>query len=241
MIKTDKYELYKGDCLELMKDIPDKSVDLIVTSPPYNIGNMHSNHLKFGTYNGNNMKEEDYQKWQIEVLNEMCRILKDEGSIFYNHKVRIKNGKAIHPLEWIFKTNLILKQEITWNQKKSANCDKIRFFPFSERIYWLTKSSKVKIKNNLCLSDVWECVPTHKRKETGHIAVMPQQIVDNILSSFENIEEKIVFDPFMGVGTTGVECVKKCNFIGVEIDDNYFNIAKDRIENTYKKLNRNIS
>lgn len=91
-------DLRQGDCLELMKDIPNNSIDLIITSPPYNIGKMHSNKLQFGTYNGNDMKEEKYQEWQIKVLNECFRILKDDGSVFYNHKVRIKNGKAIHPL-----------------------------------------------------------------------------------------------------------------------------------------------
>lgn len=125
-----KIDLRRGDCLELMKDIPDNSIDLIITSPPYNIGKMHSNQLQFGTYDGNDMKEEDYQEWQIKVLNECFRILKDDGSMFYNHKVRIKNGKAIHPLEWTKKSNFILKQEITWDMGKSANCDKIRFFSF---------------------------------------------------------------------------------------------------------------
>lgn len=120
--------------------------------------------------------------------------------------------------------------------KEKCNCDKIRFFPFSERIYWMTKNPKVKIKNNLRLSDVWECVPTHKRKETGHIAVMPNDIVFNILSSIENIEDKVVLDNFMGSGTT-VVVAKKLNvnkFIGIEINDTYFKIAKERIDNVLK-------
>ena len=233
MVGNDRFELHKGDCLEIMKDILDESIDIIITSPPYNIGKMHSNKTQFGTYSGNDMKEFDYQQWQLDIFKEYKRILKPDGSIFYNHKVRIKNGKAINPLEWILKTDFILKQEITWNQKKSANCDKIRFFPFSERIYWLTKDPKVKIKNNLCLSDVWECVPSHKRKETGHIAVMPDKIVFNILSSIENIEEKTVLDNFLGSGTTGKVCrdfnVKK--FIGIELSDEYYALAYNRINN----------
>ena len=102
-------DLRQGDWLEVMKDIPDVRIDLIITSPPYNIGKMHSNQLQFGTYNGNDMKEEEYQEWQIKVLNECFRILKDDGSMFYNHKVRIKNGKAIHPLEWIKKIKFYIK------------------------------------------------------------------------------------------------------------------------------------
>lgn len=221
-------DLRQGDCLEIMKDIPDKSIDLIITSPPYNIGNMKSNTIKYGTYNGNNMKEGDYQSWQIEVLNECFRVLKDEGSMFYNHKVRIKKGLAIHPLEWIFQSKFLLKQEITWDMGKSANCDKIRFFPFSERVYWLVKDRKTKLYNKDNLSDVWRVVPTHRRKDTGHIAVMPEMIVNNILN---NIDGDVVLDPFMGSGTTGVVCRDlNRNFIGIELDEDYINIAKNRIQ-----------
>lgn len=160
-------DLRLGDCLEVMKTIPDNTIDLIITSPPYNIGKMHSNKTQYGTYDNNDMKEIDYQKWQITVLNECFRVLKNNGSMFYNHKVRIKNGLAIHPIQWITKSQLILKQEIVWDMGKSANCDKIRFFPFSERIYWLVKNKDTKLNNELCLSDVWRIVPNNNRKERG--------------------------------------------------------------------------
>ena len=221
-------DLRQGDCLEVLKTIPDNSIDCIITSPPYNIGKMHSNHLQFGTYAGNDMKEDEYQEWQIEVLNECFRVLKTNGSMFYNHKVRIKNGLAIHPLQWILKSNFLLKQEITWDMGKSANCDKIRFFPFSERIYWLVKDSKTKINNINNLSDVIRCVSTNKRKDTGHIAVMPENISDFILDSV--LDCKIVLDLFLGSGTTGVSAVKhNMDFIGIELDQKYFEIAKERI------------
>lgn len=217
-----------GDCLEIMGYMPSESVDLIITSPPYNIGKMHSNHLQFGTYVGNDMKETDYQEWQIKVLNECFRILKPEGSMFYNHKVRIKQGVAIHPLEWVLKSNFILKQEITWDMGKSANCDKIRFLPFSERIYWLTNSPKTKLKNELRLSDVWRVVPTHKRKDIGHIAVMPEGIVSNILQS---VEGQIVFDPFVGSGTTcKVAYENNRDYVGVEYSAEYVALAQERLQ-----------
>ena len=220
---------YQGDCLEVMKTFEDKSVDLIITSPPYNIGKFHSNHLQFGTYNGNDMNESDYQCWQVKVLNECYRVLKDDGSMFYNHKVRIKNGLAIHPIEWLLKSNFKLKQEITWDLGKSANCDKIRFFPFSERIYWLVKNSKTKLRNELCLSDVWRLVPKNKRKDTGHLAVMPIEIVDNILKSFP--DKRIVLDPYIGSGTTALACMGLGKeFIGIEIAEEYCDIIKERVD-----------
>lgn len=222
-------DLRQGDCLDVLKSIPSESIDCIITSPPYNIGKMHSNHLQFGTYAGNDMKENEYQEWQINVLNECYRVLKHNGSMFYNHKVRIKNGLAIHPLQWVLKSKFMLKQEITWDMGKSANCDKIRFFPFSERIYWLVKDNKTKINNINNLSDVIRCVPTSKRKDTGHIAVMPENISDILLDSVLDCE--IVLDPFLGSGTTGVSAVKhNMNFIGIELDTKYFEIAKERIE-----------
>jgi len=231
-------DLRLGDCLEVLKNTDNNTIDCIITSPPYNIGKMHSNHLQFGTYDGNDMKEEEYQNWQIEVLNECYRVLKDNGSMFYNHKVRIKNGQAIHPLEWIFKSKFILKQEITWDMGKSANCDKIRFFPFSERIYWLVKNPKTKLYNKECLSDVWRLVPTHKRKETKHIAVMPDKIVKNILNA---TDYNLILDPFMGIGTTGVACKNlNRNFIGIELDPTYFNIAKTRLADLVEVINNGI-
>jgi modification methylase len=222
------------DCVEGMERLLAKygegCVDIIITSPPYNIGKMHSNQLQFGTYDGNDMKELDYQEWQLKVLDLCYRLLKPEGSMFYNHKVRIKNGQAIHPLEWVLKSPFILKQEITWDMGKSANCDKIRFFPFSERIYWLTKNPKTKIRNELNLSDVWRVVPTHKRKETGHIAVMPEEIVVNILSS---VEGDIVFDPFAGSGTTA-KVTRDFNrsFLGFEISSDYHELTNERLKNS---------
>lgn len=220
-------KIYNVDCLEGMKLLKNESIDLIITSPPYNIGNMHSNSLQFGSYAGNNMNERDYQRWQIDVLKECFRILKPTGSMFYNHKVRIKLGKAIHPLEWLLQTPFVIKQEITWDMGKSANCDKIRFFPFSERIYWLAKDAKVKLSNRLCLSDVWRLVPTHQRKNTGHIAVMPIEIVDNILSC---VDGSVVLGPFAGTGTTLIAAKNALrDYIGFELNEQYYHTANTRI------------
>lgn len=88
-----------GDCLEIMRKIPDGSIDLIVTSPPYNIGNNHhtGNKRHYSYYD--NFPEREYQLWQIEVLNECFRILSTNGSLIYNHKNRLKVGVQITPYE----------------------------------------------------------------------------------------------------------------------------------------------
>ena len=132
--------LKQGDCLELMKGLPDENVDLILTSPPYNIGNTHHTQNKRHHPYGDDMKETDYQEWQIRVLNECYRILKKEGSMIYNHKNRIKDGVQSTPYEWILKTKFIIKQEMVWING-SPNFEKTRFYPFTERLYWLAKDS----------------------------------------------------------------------------------------------------
>ena len=141
--------------------------------------------------------------------------------------VRNASEYAIHPISWIINTRFTLKQEIVWDMGKSANCDTIRFFPFSERIYWLVKDKKTKLHNINNLSDVWRIVPTHKRKDTGHIAVMPEKIVTNILNS---INGNLVLDPMNGSGTTTKMAQKLGrNFIGIEISKEYCEIASQRL------------
>ena len=237
MENNENITLWQGDCLELMKDIPNGSVDIIITSPPYNLGNTHHTGGKrfkpYGKYN-DDMKELDYQAWQVEVLNECFRILKDDGSLLYNHKNRISKGVQITPYQWILKTDFIVKQEIVW-QNGSQNFDKIRFYPFTERIYWLAKSPKTKLFNAINHHDVftksdWNSVGTKGKFKRA----FPVKMVDDLLTCFPNAE--VVLDPFMGSGTTGVACKNlNRNFIGIELDENYFEIAKNRILETNKE------
>lgn len=236
MKKIDFNQIHNIKCEDGMQKLINKGVkfDLIITSPPYNIKDFHANHLKYENYRGNNMKECNYQKWQLSCLDMMHKLLKNDGSLWYNHKVRISNGKAIHPLEWLFQTNFILKQEIVWNQKKGANVDKCRCFPFSERIYWLTKDSKVKLYNKINIKDVWDIFPKHTRKTYNHPAVMELEVVEKIYKLYENIykdkNEILVLDPFAGVGTSFMPIInnKKYKYIGFDVDDNYIQTFEKR-------------
>ena len=226
--------VYNADCLEGLRSLPSDSVDLIVTSPPYNIGNFNYAGKDIGTYFGNNMSEEAYQAWQLDVLAECFRVLKPSGSLFYNHKVRIKDGKATHPLEWLLRSEFGLKQVITWDQAKGANSQKVRYFPFSERIYWMTKDAKVKALNDACLTDVWRVVPTHRRSQTSHLAVMPEKIVENIL---DTMPADNVLDPFAGSGTT-LAVAKRYgkDFLGFEIDERYYEAIIQRLDDVVQAI-----
>jgi modification methylase len=211
-----------------MKSIPDGSVDLIITSPPYNLGAKHHTGNNYHAPYNDNMPEIDYQLWQIKVLNECFRILSEDGSIFYNHKNRIRNGQQITPYEWLLKTSFVIKQELVWFNG-SQNFDKIRFYPMTERIYWMAKSNKTKLFNVINHHDFFnknEWKPQGVDKK--HSRSYPVELCTDIIKCFEN--SKTIFDPFMGSGTTGLASkFMGKDFIGIELNDKYFEIAKARI------------
>lgn len=228
----DINNIYNIDCLEGLKQLPNESIDLIITSPPYNLGKTHhtGNH-RFESYNQYNddMPEDLYQKWQIEILNECYRVLKQNGSMWYNHKNRIKNGVQITPYEWILKSNFIVKQEIIW-ENGSQNFDKIRFYPMTERVYWLAKNHTTKMFNiinhhDFFKRDEWQPVKT----KGTHKRAFPEKMCTDIISCFPDAD--IILDPFMGSGTTAIASIRmNKHYIGFEIDQAYCDIAKERIE-----------
>ena len=231
--------LINGDCLMEMKKIPDCSVDLVVTSPPYNKGfyDKHTpsktdvwkqRNISYGAYKDNRMPE-DYIKWQTDCIKEMVRIIKPNGSIFYNIKPVIANHRLVFPT-YVFDFNI--RQQIIWNRKSTPQLAPIRFFPTTEIIYWITKTNiqpKFQRKGLLFDKEVWELSPKPMKE---HPAPFPIELPTNCIIATTN-ENDIVLDPFMGSGTTGVACKNlNRNFIGIEIDKGYFEIAKQRIENT---------
>lgn len=221
-------DLRQGDCLEILKSLPDKSIDLIITSPPYNLGNgHHTGNNRHKAYD-DNMPEKEYQEWQIKVLNECFRVLTDDGSMLYNHKNRIKKGVQITPYEWLLKTNFVIKQELVWFNR-SQNFDKIRFYPMTERVYWLAKSPQTKLFNAINHHDVFDTKDWKPEGTKGvHTRAFPLQMPLDLMKCFP--EANNILDPFMGSGTVGVACVlQNRNFIGIEVNYEYFNLAEQRI------------
>ena len=224
-------KIYNIDCLERLKQLDDECVDLIITSPPYNLGKAHhTGNNRFKAYNEYNddMPEELYQKWQIEILNECYRVLKNNGSLWYNHKNRIKNGQQIEPYRWLYNTSFIIKQEIVW-QNGSQNFDKCRIYPMTERVYWLTKDSKTKLFNAINHHDVftrseWKPVKTKGEFKRAY----PEKMVEDIIACFP--DSKIILDPFSGSGTTCfVSKQMGKNYIGFELSKEYCDIAEKRL------------
>ena len=231
-------KLICGDVLEELKKIQDESVDLIITSPPYNLGNNHHTGNNRHKAYEDNMPEEEYQNWQIQSLMHCWRVLKTTGSMFYNHKNRIKEGLQISPYEWIYKTKFIIKQEIVW-ENGSQNFDKIRFYPMTERIYWLSKSRETKLNNIINHKDYFgrnEWVPV--KTKYSHKRAFPLQMPIDIISCFS--EAKTILDPFMGSGTVGIACKKMGrDFIGIEINPDYFTLSQRNIDDTEDEYYKN--
>lgn len=226
MIELNK--IYNMDCKDGLKLLDDNSIDLIITSPPYNLGEEHhTGNNKFKAYStySDNLPENDYQYWQKNIINECYRVLKGDGSMFYNHKNRIRDGKQISPYEWLLKTEMTIKQELVWFNG-SQNFDKCRFYPMTERIYWLSKSTDTKFNNNINHHDYFEW--TAEGTDKQHKRAFPLKMVKDIINCFP--PEITVLDIFMGSGTTATACINtNRNFIGFEIDRHYCEMANKRI------------
>jgi site-specific DNA-methyltransferase (adenine-specific) len=224
-----------GDCLDVLRIMPDEYIDLIFTSPIYNLGNNHHTRSKRINPYDDNMPELEYQQWQLAILNECFRVLKNGGSMWYNHKNRIKNGVQITPYEWLLQSNFIIKQEIIWFNQ-GPNFDKVRFYPMTERLYWLVKSPKTKMINvinhhDLFTTQDWKPEGTNKE----HKRAFPVKMVTDILYCFP--EAEIILDPFMGSGTVAVASkMLGRSYIGIEISPEYCNYAENRLKHTLKQL-----
>ena len=228
-------KLICGDALEELKKMPSESVDLVFTSPPYNLGENHHTGSKRHSPYYDNFSEIPYQETQVNVLCELYRVVKPTGSLFYNHKNRIKFGVCITPYRWLFKTDWILKQELVWFNG-SQNFDKCRFYPMTERIYWLAIRAETKLFNTINHHDFFNKSEWHPEGTNKlHTRSFPEKMVSDILSCFPNA--KTIIDPYCGSGTVGVVAKKMGkDFIGIEISPEYFKISQKRIDNTMENL-----
>lgn len=240
-------EFLKGDVLEVLKTLPSDSIDMGVTSPPYNKKkNRKGGLVKDINYTDieDHLNEELYQSQQIEILNELYRVIKPGGSFFYNHKVRWEQGVMLHPLTWVSQCEWVLKQEIVWDRSIAANIRGWRFWQVEERIYWLYKPRKkgdngdeLKSKHAL-LTSVWKLRP-EMNKDTvfGHPAPFPIEIPTRcIYSILDDKKDCLIIDPYMGSGTSAVASkLLGHNYVGIEISDKYIKDSLFRIENITDK------
>ncbi|WDL75183.1 site-specific DNA-methyltransferase [Helicobacter winghamensis] len=227
-----------GDALKELQKLQSNSVDIGVTSPPYNKQENKKGWLvKNVIYDATSDKldEEYYQKSQIAVLDEVYRVTKEGGSFFYNHKIRWEKGRLIHPLEWIVKTQWNLRQEIVWDRGIAANIRGWRFWQVEERIYWLQKPKGKNLigeelqSRHALLSSIWRIRP---ESNNAHPAPFPLALPLRCIFSILNEKSGVVLDPYCGSGTSGIAAkILNCEFIGIDNSQNYLEFAKHRIAN----------
>jgi len=226
-----------GDALDVMRQMPDSCIDLVVTSPPYNLKNSTGNGMKDGRggkwanaalVNGysdhnDNMPHDEYAKWQRDCLTEMFRLIKDNGAIFYNHKWRVQAGLLQDRQDIV--AGFPVRQIIIWRRKGGFNFNKGYFLPTYEVIYMICKKDFVLAKGANSHGDIWEFTQEMKNE---HPAPFPVALIERIISS---TDAQLILDPFMGSGTTAVAAKKlNRNFVGIELSSEYVELSKKRLE-----------
>lgn len=209
----DNGVIYCGDCLEVMKHIPDNSVDLVLTDPPYNVG------IDYG--NGSDKQKEDkFVEWFESIIKELTRILRDGGnfiSIVGEHNLPKK-------LE-ILSKHLTYNWIIVWYKPNAMQFGKTGY-SVQSLIQWYSKGKGFK---NGKKRDVIVVPINPSKNRNGHPTPKPLDLISELVVRFSN-DKDVVLDPFLGSGTTAVAC-KQLNrkFIGIEISEKYCSIAKDRL------------
>ena len=213
-------DLRCGDCLEVMKDIPDKSIDLIIIDPPYSTPTITG----FGRKQVKNVADLSIQETYMKCLKEEFeRILKDNSPIF------IFCDDKYYPSIYRAFYNWQSVQMIVWDKGKIGMGK-----PFRKRHELIVYANRETIDYNRTENIThYPTVLNYKvvtEKEKVHPAQKPIKLLEDLILGFSN-ENDTVLDCFMGSGSTGVACKKlNRNFIGIELDENYFKIAKERIE-----------
>ena len=245
-------EIFLGDCLKLLKSLPDESVDLIVSSPPYNLGKEYEAKQAL----------EIYLQEQTLVLRECTRILKSTGSLFWQIGAFSNKGMLI-PLDIRFfpileSCGLIPKNRIIWARQHGLHARK-KFSCRHETLLWFTKSDDyifnldaIRVpqkyqnkkhyrgnrKGELSCNpdgknpgDIWlfRNVKHNHEEQTIHPCQFPEDMIARIILSTTN-KNDIVFDPYMGSGTVAVVAQDyERNFIGTELEPKYHQVALRRL------------
>ena len=195
------------DCLDGMREIPDKSIDLVITDPPYGIG-------KTGILN-DDMPREEYIAWMVEVLSEIERVSSDGYFIFHNESMLFK-------LAHIYKDCRLF-----------ASCNNFSIMGRGMPYAWSPIVFKIKNKDSFTgIGRNWFICNTANMENTpkriGHPSPKP---IDNLVYILEMFSSKTILDPFIGSGSTAIACLKtNRDFIGFELNNEYFEKAQIRIK-----------
>jgi len=249
MLELNK--IYNGDCLELMKNIDDNSIDLIVTSPPYNVG------IEYDSWN-DKLSLNDYFNFAEKWLSESFRVLKSDGrialNVSYEANQRFNSERLFFASDYWQVMKKIGFKFFGLVDLKEDQPERVKYTAWGS---WLSASSPYiynpkecviiaykKSKNKLSkgksyftsenkqefiklVSGVWDyTAETKKYTEANYSLTIPLNALK--ILSYEN---DIVLDPFIGSGTTAIAClILKRNYIGFEISEKYYKIALERVK-----------
>jgi adenine-specific DNA-methyltransferase len=245
--------LFQGDCRELLETIPEKTVKLVITSPPYNIGKPYEKSLDLETY----------VRQQREIITACADKLTDDGSICWQVGNYVDSGSII-PLDILLyriftSLNLKLRNRIVWHFEHGLHASK-RFSGRYEVILWFTKSdnytfnldavrvpqkypqkkhfkgpSKGEFSSNPLgknPSDLWifPNVKSNHVEKSIHPCQFPVELVERLVLALTD-ENDWVLDPFMGVGTSAIAALMHSRrVLGAEVISKYFEVSIDRLE-----------
>lgn len=221
------YKLYQGDCLQMMKDVEDESVDLILTDPPYLMD--YQSHRRKQVYDKITGDTKDTGKQLIhDFLEESYRVLKDDTAIYM-----FCSWHHIDFFKQEFEQFFNLKNIIIWNKNNHGSDDlKGSYAPKYEMVLYGHKGRS--LFRDKRIPDVIDCA-----KVSGSVSKHPTEKPVDLLEVFIKHNSDIgdvVLDPFMGSGSTGVAALStNRNFIDIELDEGYFEIARNRIEEAANK------
>jgi site-specific DNA-methyltransferase (adenine-specific)/modification methylase len=234
--------IYNENCLDTLSKISDNTINIVITSPPYNMnlrirnGKYCSREIVKGISNkyvgfNDNLPINDFYEFHSKVISELLRV---SEIIFYNIQIVTGSKRAFFKI--IGEYSDYLKDIVIWDKGiaqpamaqnvLNRQSELLLIFDSKNSISRQFKQSNFKRGT---LNDIWT-IKRGKKIDKSHGAVFPEELVEVILKNFSK-ESDIVYDPFMGLGTTAI-VAKRMNrkFIGSEIGENYFNIINDRIE-----------
>lgn len=243
--KIELNKIYNESCLETLKKIPDNFIDLVITSPPYNMnlrirkGEYCSRQIvkEISTkYEGfaDNMPIDDYYEFHSEVLRELLRV---SNLVFYIVQVVTGSKRSIFKMIGEFSENL--KDIIIWDKKyaepaiqKQVMNRRTEFILVFENDYPISRQFRSAPFKRGSLNDIWQIDRNRnngKSNDKSHGATFPEKLVATIIENFSKKGDKI-YDPFLGTGTTAIVAKKmKRKFIGSEILKDYCKIAKRKL------------
>ena len=225
-------KIYNMDCIQGMRQMPDKSVDLVVTDPPYLIETSGA-----GIYKQDDkqyVKELNEMKdgFSREILDELCRIMKK-----INIYIFCSQKQIIPLIDYFVKEKNCNWNLLTWHKSNPVPACGNKYLTDTEFILFFREKG-VKIYGEYKSKFTYYVTPLNQKdkKTYGHPTIKPLDMVSNFIINSSK-EGDIVFDPFIGSGTTAVAAIKcNRNFLGYELNPDYYEICNKRIKEASENI-----